>query len=286
MDEINNFIKNKIKIHEIYKGINNKNLRLAKWYFENAISDAQYNLTRIKPYLKKNKKILEVGGGLNILSAYLHKSNYKIKSIEPGGFNPTWDKLKENLRKKLNLKNIIISEQIEKYSNNNLKYDFVFSINTLEHCNDIKEFINACKKVLNKNGLLNLRCPNYNFPFEGHFYIFTLPNLHKFTIEKILKKKLIKKYGEKRYNNILQNLNFDCKYTFIKKNFPDAQFKEVLEEIFNRFKNDKKFNLRIKQNIIIKISYNIIKKLNIVNFLIKFFPLKYSPYLNIFFKIK
>jgi SAM-dependent methyltransferase len=286
MNEINNFIKNKIKIQEIYKGINNKNLKLAKWYFENAISDAQYNLTKIRPYLKTNKKILEVGGGLNILSAYLHKSNYNIKSIEPGGFNPTWDKLKENLKKKLNLKNIVISERIEKYSNYNLKYDFVFSINTLEHCNDIKKFINSCKKVLNKNGLLNLRCPNYNFPFECHFYTFTLPNFHKFTIEKILKKKLIKKYGEKRYNNILQNLNFDCKYSFIKKNFPDARFKEVLGEIFDRFKNDKQFYLRIKQNIIIRIFYNFIKKINIINLLINFFPLKYSPYLNIFFKNK
>jgi hypothetical protein len=63
MNEINNFIKNKIRSHEIYKGINNKNIKLAKWYFENAISDAQYNLTKIRPYLKKNKKILEVGGG-------------------------------------------------------------------------------------------------------------------------------------------------------------------------------------------------------------------------------
>lgn len=182
------------------------------------------------------------------------------------------------------MKNVIFSQTIEEHSKSNLKYDFIFSINTLEHCKDIKKFINACKKVLNKDGLLNLRCPNYNFPFEGHFYIFTLPNLHKFTIEKIFKKKLIKKYGLKRYNNILQNLNFDCKYSFIKKNFPDAQFKDVLKDIFNRFKNDKKFNSRIGQNLIIKIFYNFVKKINLINILIKVFPLKYSPYLNIFFK--
>ena len=40
MNEINNFIKNNIKYHEIYKGIDNKNLELAKWYFQNSISDA------------------------------------------------------------------------------------------------------------------------------------------------------------------------------------------------------------------------------------------------------
>ena len=51
-------------------------------YYQNAKADAIHCYQSIEKYLDKDKKILEVGGGIHLLTSFLNK-DYDITSIEP-----------------------------------------------------------------------------------------------------------------------------------------------------------------------------------------------------------
>ena len=66
---------------------NDKNYGIKKHYYQNAKADSIFCYSLINKYLnKKNKKILEVGGGIHLLTNYLDQEGYNITSVEPDGF--------------------------------------------------------------------------------------------------------------------------------------------------------------------------------------------------------
>ena len=129
------------------------------------------------------------------------------------------------------------------------------------------------------NSIIFIQCPNYTFPFEPHFYEFFLPFFPNFTFEKIKKKRLIRKLGEKKYKNILKNLNFDCTYFNIKKKKFNIEFINPIQDIFDRILIDEKFKERILSNFFVRITYKFIRFLKLEKFLYKIFPNFICPYL-------
>jgi 2-polyprenyl-3-methyl-5-hydroxy-6-metoxy-1,4-benzoquinol methylase len=99
------------------------------------------------PLYKKNKKILEVGGGIHLLTIFLHQ-DYDITSIEPGDFCFT-DKLRNKILKQHKIK--AHATTVEKFTTDT-KFDFIFSMNVLEHTDDIKQHIISCMNLLNNRG--------------------------------------------------------------------------------------------------------------------------------------
>ena len=280
-------IEKYINIHfpkkKILKEIKEKDLEYSNWYYETAKADAIYGYSCIKKKIFKNMKILEVGGGLHFLASYLSSKGYNITSIEPGGFNNSVNIMRKNTLKnnKKNNKHIITTD-VENFSKGfaKNKFEFIYSINVLEHVKNIKKHILSYLSILNLNeGLILIRCPNYSFPFEGHFYKFFIPFFPKFTFEKVLKKNLIKKYGKARYLNILNSINFNCSYRKIKQMNFNLVFKNPIEDIFNRIEIDKTFRKRIFSNNIVKYVYKLIKFLHLKKFLILIFPISINPYL-------
>jgi len=251
-------------------------------YLANAKADAAHCYSFISPYLKKNEKILEVGGGIHFLTNYLHHLDYDITSIEPGGFADYIDKLRNYHTNKTDLK--ILTTTLEKFKTKK-KFDFIFSMNVLEHTNNIEKHIRCCYKLLkDKNSLLFIQCPNYAFPFEPHFYKWFIPFFPKFTFNYLRKKNLIKMLGEKKYVEIIKNLNFDCTYFKIKKlNFP-IKFIHPLRDIFERIDRDKIFRDRLLKNLLVRLCYKIIIFLRIQKILTYLYPISLTPYLII--KIK
>lgn len=251
------------------------NLNFTKEDYLNAKVDAIQCFETIQPYLNKDKEILEVGGGMHLLTNFLQYKNFNITSIEPGNF------YEHILRSKVLKKNDtnIYTTTLEEFQTDK-KYDFIFSMNVLEHTNNIQFHIESCMKLLkDKNSILFIQCPNYIFPFEPHFYEFFIPFKPNFTFKKIKKNKLIKKLGEERYLNILNNLNFNCTYFEIKKLKLSVQFLNPIDGIFERIKNDNIFKKRVLQNALTRIIYEIIIKLKLKNLLIKLLPISLSPYL-------
>lgn len=275
-NKIENFLYSKSSKEVLLKGIEDIiEKKEAEQYLQNAIADAEFTLNKIQPYINKSIKILEVGGGLHLLSAYLYENDYDITSLEPGDFTFFTDKLRKNIIKNLNPMNTF-SCKLEDF-NTNVKYDFIFSINVLEHTESVVEHIKLQANLLrNSESKILVRSPNYNFPFEPHFYKFYIPYLPKFTFKKLLKKKLIKDLGKQKYFDIFNSLNFDCKFTVLNKNFKIKTFNPFIE-IFQRLEVDKVFNERILENLFVKILYKIISKFKVKTF--NFIPKRFYPYL-------
>jgi 2-polyprenyl-3-methyl-5-hydroxy-6-metoxy-1,4-benzoquinol methylase len=272
-----------MKIKEyIEKNFNLKDLEISnnsnftKEDYLNAKVDAIQCLETIHPYLNKDKKILEVGGGMHLLTNFLQYKNFNVTSIEPGNFYEHI--LRNKVLKKKNSN--IHTTTLEEFKTNE-KYDFIFSMNVLEHTKDIKYHIEKCTKLLkDKNSILFIQCPNYIFPFEPHFYEFFIPFKPDFTFKKVKKNKLIKKLGKERYFNILNNLNFKCTYFEIKKLKLSIQFLNPLANIFERIEKDDIFRKRILQNMLTKLIYKVIIKIKLKNLFIKLLPVSLSPYLT------
>ena len=168
---------------------NDKNYESKKNYYQNAKVDSIYCYKVISKFLdKKNKKVLEVGGGIHLLTNYLEMEGHDITSIEPGGFTGFTDDLRKKILNKNKLN--VFTTTVENFKTDE-KYDFIFSMNVLEHTKDIENHIKSCLKLLkDENSILFIQCPNYSFPFEGHFYEFFIPFFPKFTFEKIKRRKL------------------------------------------------------------------------------------------------
>jgi hypothetical protein len=275
-NKIETFLYSKLSKESLFKDIKDPiEKKEAEKYLNNAIADAEFTLSKIQPYLYKNINILEVGGGLHLLSSFLYENDYEITSLEPGNFTFFVDKLRENIIKELNPKNTF-SCKLEDF-NTNAKYDFIFSINVLEHTESVVDHIKLQTNLLrNYESKLLIRGPNYNLPFEPHFYKFFIPFFPDFTFKKILKKKLIEDLGKQKYYDIINSLNFDCKFTILNKNFKIKTFNPFIE-IFQRLENDKVFNERILENLFVKIIYKFISKFKIKIF--NFIPKRFYPYL-------
>lgn len=282
MSEVKKYFSSKISNENLLKNIDNfTTLKHAQEYLENSIADAEFALTTLKPYLNKEIEILEIGGGLHILSSYLQENGYKITSIEPGNFTSYVIQLRKNIIEVLKPQNII-NTHLENYISNK-KFDLIFSINVLEHVESIENHLNIqVNFLLDKSSICLVRCPNYNIPYEPHFFKFFIPLFPKFTFKYVHKKELINLNGLEKYNELLSSLNFNCKYTTINKLFK-IKIHNPFEEIFNRISEDEIFRNRMFNNRLIKFLYKFLNFSNL-KILFNFYPTRFYPYL--IFEIK
>ena len=274
MNDIKSFFcENEKKLQYNFEELNSKEI---SEYYQNAKADAIYCYQFIKDHLHKNKKVLEVGGGVHLLTSFLNLE-YDVTSVEPGGFTDYTNELRNKILSKNNLK---VHTTTLKNFNTGEKFDLIFSMNVLEHTKDIETHLRSCINLLkDENSLLLIQCPNYTFPFECHFYKWFIPFLPNFTFKYLRKKQLIKELGEDRYNNILNFLNFNCTYFKIKKLNLPITFKHPLKNIFDRMTNDAVFKDRLCQNSIVSLCYYLINLLKIKNLLIAIYPKFLCPYL-------
>lgn len=277
---IQEYLKKKFPYKKILSDQSDEN---QKWFVDNQMVDAINGYSNIKKYLNKKNKILEIGGGMHFLSNYLAYLNYDIISLEPGGFRSEVDEVRRRILKlkepNLNIKNVYLENIAIKYQN---KFDFVYSINVLEHTKDLKKHLFSINEILrNEMSVCHIRCPNYTFPFESHFYKFFIPFFPKYTFNIIHKKKLIKLHGKKLYYSTLKSINFKCTYFNIKRLNLNVKFLNPFEDIFSRISKDKVFKERILSNKIIYQIYFIIKLTYSQKVLSILFPKFLFPYLII-----
>jgi len=126
-------------------------------------------------------------GGIHLLTSFLQQ-DYDITSIEPGGFTGFTDELRNKILDQHKLK--VHTTTLENFTTDT-KFDFIFSMNVLEHTDDIKQHIISCMNLLkNEDSLLLIQCPNYTFPFEPHFYKLFIPFFPNFTFTTLRRKKV------------------------------------------------------------------------------------------------
>jgi len=270
--DIEKYIKDKFPLK--YKD------KFSIYHYKSQVADAVNTYKNISKYLNKNSKILEVGGGLHFLSNYLAYLKYNITSIEPGGFRREIDVMRKKFLELKEKKLVIRNLNLEKFSKTDEKFDFIFSVNVLEHTKNIKKHLSAQSKLLrNSNSLCLIRCPNYSFPYESHFNLFHIPFLEKLTFNFFYKKKLINIYGKRIYLEMINSLNFNCSYFKIKKLGLKVKFINPANEVFLRLKNDPQFINRILSNKLIYFLYKIIKLLHLNKIINSKVFLCFFPYL-------
>jgi 2-polyprenyl-3-methyl-5-hydroxy-6-metoxy-1,4-benzoquinol methylase len=122
--------------------------------------------------LDAGTEILEVGGGILSLAIQLASEGFKVTTVEPigDGFSDISPIMKifTEIARSENLTFKLIESPIEVCLFEH-KFDFIFSINVMEHLKDPYLVLWKLVQNLKDHGKYRFFCPNYDFPYEPHF---------------------------------------------------------------------------------------------------------------------
>ena len=123
-------------------------------------------------------KVLEVGSGCGVT----HVSWTKLFGINGYAIEPEGEGFSNSAliaRKLLSENgldpNKIINARGEELPFEDNMFDIVYSSNVLEHVSDPKKVITEAIRVVKKNGIVQIVCPNYLSYFDGHYGAFHPP---------------------------------------------------------------------------------------------------------------
>jgi SAM-dependent methyltransferase len=141
--------------------------------------------------LSLDSKIIEIGAGSLLLSCQLVREGFDIVALEPigDGFSH-FSRMQELIiqhAKRHNYMPSILNAPAETLTEESC-FDYAFSINVMEHVNDVELCLEAIGNSLKLGSHYRFTCPNYCFPYEPHFNIPTL--LTKEITKKVFHKKI------------------------------------------------------------------------------------------------
>jgi 2-polyprenyl-3-methyl-5-hydroxy-6-metoxy-1,4-benzoquinol methylase len=272
-------------LSEIRNFLNTHNSNLLDLFdvFADEAKFARHVLDDSLSNLSPGQKILEVGGGLMLLSIQLQREGYAVTALEPigEGFSVFTElqNLILNYAQKLNCVPMILSIAVEDMKHSHA-FDFAFSINVMEHVNDVERALSNILISLKPNASYRFICPNYTFPYEPHFNIPIL--FSKNITQKIFKEKIFKSTRVIDQMGVWKSLNWitvsSVKNSISRLSNATLIFNNnILSIIFLRMLTDPQFSKRRSNFIFIIIKYFILFKLH---HLLKFFPITISPLMD------
>lgn len=165
-------------------------LSLFETYAAEAIFGRSYIASELAS-LPSGAKILEIGAGSLLLSCQLCREGFQVTALEPIGIGFSHFKQMRQIviDRAATLgclpRNLNISAETLTEKNT---FDFAFSVNVMEHVDDISQVITNVSRSLKVGAAYRFTAPNYLFPYEPHFNIPTL--FSKQLTEKILGQKI------------------------------------------------------------------------------------------------
>lgn len=157
--------------------------------------EEQYDLLAAFAGPLENKKILEIGSGFGLFTAYGNKfKNCAVHGLEPAEneYHGTF-----GLSQELLADWALSGELIQRTSAENIphpanSFDLVYSSNVLEHVQNLEKVVQESIRVLKPGGLFQAVVPNYGSFWEGHYCIPWIPYLNR-----PLAKLYVRLYGKK-----------------------------------------------------------------------------------------
>jgi SAM-dependent methyltransferase len=140
--------------------------------YQNEALEARRLLDSSLVKLEGGARILEIGGGILALASQLASEGFKVTSVEPvgAGFNGISFIMRifSEITRNENVLFELIDLPIEDCEFDN-DFDFIFSVNVMEHLEDPYSVILHVLNNLELAGEYRFICPNYDFPYEPHF---------------------------------------------------------------------------------------------------------------------
>ena len=188
-------------------------LNLFVTYQNEAVASREYLETSLIE-ISEGAEILEVGGGVLALTIQLASEGYNLTTVEPVGEGFTEIAFIMGIfldianKEKLEFK--LLQSPIEECEFNR-KFDFIFSINVMEHLKDPLSVILLLVQILTPKGKYRFFCPNYDFPYEPHFakWLFIRRSKSFFLQETRAKSELINDDDAKGLYNSLNFITLD-----------------------------------------------------------------------------
>ncbi len=112
-----------------------------------------YYLSAIEKYAQPSGSLLEIGFGDGSFLKLAHDRGFNVSGIELS------KACVQNAKEKLGLPNIFLGT-LDDVALQDEQFDVIAAYNFFEHVSDINATLAAMKRVLKKNGLLALLCPN------------------------------------------------------------------------------------------------------------------------------
>ena len=228
--------------------------------YYNYIEQAAFGVQLLSRFDLTGKRILEVGSGAGILTAWLLLNDIDVIGIEPGAlgfhfhqdiFTAIWDYFELPADK-------VFDKTAEQIAESELgRFDLIFSVNVMEHIPvpNIELVFQKMKSVLQPNGIMYHHCPNYTIPYEPHYGLPLIPFFPQ----------AVGKLTGKSREALWQSVNFITLSQVRKiasKNAMKVYFeKGIMAESFNRLQHDEEFAFR--HPVLTKLS-KVMKRLGIL----------------------
>jgi SAM-dependent methyltransferase len=140
--------------------------------YQNEVTAARKFLEPSLVDLDSGAKILEIGGGILGLAIQLASEGFEVTTVEPVGKGFTGVsfiiEIYLEIAREENLSFKFIKSPIEACEFNH-EFDFIFSINVMEHLENPFSVLLQMTDALKPAGSYRFFCPNYDFPYEPHF---------------------------------------------------------------------------------------------------------------------
>lgn len=121
--------------------------------------------------------LLEVGAGSMLLSCQLAREGFRVTALEPtaSGFSH-FSRMQALVLELAQARGIAldIRRQSAESLDEEARFDFAFSINVMEHVDQVEQVLARVSSSLRPGGSYRFTCPNYLFPYEPHFDMPTL----------------------------------------------------------------------------------------------------------------
>jgi 2-polyprenyl-3-methyl-5-hydroxy-6-metoxy-1,4-benzoquinol methylase len=154
-------------------------------------------------------RVLEVGAGSLLLSCQLMREGFDVTALEPtgGGFSH-FDQMRQivlDIAQSKNCRPTMLEIPAERLIAVSC-FDYAFSVNVMEHVDDVELVLGAVEKSLDVGAHYRFTCPNYLFPYEPHFNIPTL--FSKLLTQKLLGRKIFESRRVPDPSGMWQSLNW------------------------------------------------------------------------------
>ncbi len=241
----------------------NYDIETIKKQYLNYVEEAEFGIQLLSKFDLHSKRILEVGSGAGILTAWLLMNGADIIGIEPSAlgfafhediFSTIWEHYKLPDKKVFDLS----AEQLDPAVVG--KFDLIFSLNVMEHIPpaNLELVFSKMRSVMTETGAMYHHCPNYIIPFEPHYGLPLVPFFPQLTgkLKGVAKEDLwasVNFITLPQVKKIAKNLGLEVSF---KKN--------VMKETFTRLEFDKQFASR--HLFLVKV-YKVMKAVGIISLL-------------------